>query len=248
MRRRGSDWESERLIGGAIEAAPIAFSVLSDEGRYVAANRAASSFSGYSRPELLRLSSTDLSADPARSLAAMETAFTTGSASGVRRLLRADGSVLQVQYRLAAAELGDDRLLVAAWWPVDADVEPAGEPVENGTPSESGAHARVLGLAFQRAPIAVTVSDGAGNYLALNDRACEITGHSRAEMFDLGAFGVVKSPGPPPGGDLTRLPGIRSGEAELRCSDGTTKTVTFRAATTVLAKQKVRIGVWWETG
>lgn len=44
------------------------------------------------------------------------------------------------------------------------------------------------------------------------------------------------------------LPGIRSGEAELRCRDGTTKTVAFRAATTTLAKQRVRIGVWWETG
>jgi len=247
-RRRETNWESERLIGGAIEAAPIAFSVLSDEGRYVAANRAASSFSGYSRHELLRLSSTDLSADPERSRAAIESTFRTGSASGVRRLLRADGSILQVEYRLAAAELGDDRLLVAAWWPLDEGVEPADEPSENGMSPDSGAHARVLGLAFQRAPIAVTVSDGAGNYLALNDRACEITGYSRSELFDLGAFGVVMSPGPPSGGDLTRLPGIRSGEAELRCRGGTVKTVSFRAATTVLAKQKVRIGVWWETG
>ena len=248
VRRRESDWESERLIGGAIEAAPIAFSVLSDDGRYVAANRAASSFSGYPRDELLRLASTDLSADPERSRAAMESAFRTGSASGVRRLLRADGSILQVEYRLASAELGEDRLLVAAWWPVDADVEPADEPAANGRSSDSRAHARVLGLAFQRAPIAVTVSDGAGNYLALNDRACGITGYSRAEMFELGAFGVVKSPGPPSGGDLTRIPGIRSGEAELLCRDGTMKTVSFRAATTVLAKQKVRIGVWWEAG
>lgn len=249
-RRRESGWESERLIGGAIEAAPIAFSVLSEEGRYLAANRAASRFSGYPRAELLQLSSTDLSADPERTRAAIENAFGTGSGSGQRRLRRADGSVLLVQYRLAPAELGPDRLMVAAWWPEDADeeLEAEEEPLESEAASDSRAQERVLGLAFQRAPIAVTVSDGAGNYLALNDRACEITGYSRAELFELGAFGVVVSPGRPAVADLTRLPGIRRGEAELRCRDGTTKIVAFRAATTILAKQRVRIGVWWETG
>lgn len=250
VRRRESDWESERLIGGAIEAAPIAFSVLSEDGRYLAANRAASRFSGYPRAELLELHSTDLSADPDRTEQAIADAFRTGSGSGVRRLLCADGSILPVQYRLAPAELGPDRLMVAAWWPADeeAEVELAEDSFDDPAAADSGAHERVLGLAFQRAPIAVTVSDGAANYLALNDRACEITGYSRPELFELGAFGIVISPGPPEGGDLTRLPGIRSGVAELRCGDGTTKRVGFRAATTVLAKQKVRIAVWWETG
>lgn len=249
-RRRESDWESERLIGGAIEAAPIAFSVLSEDGRYLAANRAASRFSGHPRAELLKLRSTDLSADPARTSEAIRSAFLTGSGSGVRRLLRADGSIFLVHYRLASAQLGPDRLMVAAWWPAEPDdeTESGDEPPASGVTPDSRAHERVLGLAFQRAPIAVTVSDRAGAYLALNDRACEITGYSRAELFDLGAFGVVTSPGPPAGGDLTLLPGIRSGEAELRCSDGSTKKVSFRAATTVLARQKVRIGVWWETG
>lgn len=154
---------------------------------------------------------------------------------------------MPVEYRLALAELAGDRLLVAAWWPVEAVDEPEDAPAEDLPTSVSRAQERVLVLAFQRAPIAVTVSDGAASYLALNDKACEITGHSRAELFELGAFGVVVAPGPPESGDLTELPGIRSGEAELRCRDGTTKTVGFRAATTVLGKQKVRIGVWRET-
>ena len=249
MRRRESDWESERLIGGAIEAAPIAFSVMAEDGRYLAANRAASGFTGYPRAELLEMSSTDLSADPERTRQAIARAFETGAGAGVRRLRRADGAILSVQYRLAPAQLGPDRLMVAAWWPADdAEVEPAGEPLDDGATPDAGTHERVLGLAFQRAPIAVTVSDGAGNYLALNDRACEITGYSRSELFELGAFGVVVRPGPPESGDLTQHPGIRSGEAELRCRDGSAKTVSFRAATTIIAKQKVRIGVWWETG
>jgi len=136
VRRRGSDWESERLIGGAIEAAPIAFSVLSDEGRYVSANHAASSFSGYSRAELLRMASTELSADPDRTRAAIESAFRTGSGSGVRRLLRADGSILEVQYRLAPAELAGDRLMVAAWWPAAPIDEHEDEAPRSGVRSE----------------------------------------------------------------------------------------------------------------
>lgn len=247
-RRRESNWESERLIGGAIEAAPIAFSVMAEDGRYLAANRAASRFSGYTRAELLRSRSIDLSADPERTRAAIEDAFRTGSGAGVRKLRRADGAILHVQYRLAPAELGPDRLMVAAWWPEDGEETAAGEvPEDDAVSADSGTHERVLGLAFQRAPIAVTVSDGAANYLALNDRACEITGYSRSELFELGAFGVVITPGRPAEGDLTLLPGIRSGEAEIRLRDGSTKTVAFRAATTILARQKVRIGVWWET-
>ena len=247
--RRESNWESERLIGGAIEAAPIAFSVMAEDGSYLAANRAASRFSGYTRAELLGLRSTDLSADPERTSAAIEEAFRTGSGAGVRKLRRADGSIFRVQYRLAPAELGPDRLMVAAWWPDESEENAAGhEPADEEVSSDSATHERVLGLAFQRAPIAVTVSDGAAKYLAINDRACELTGYSRSELFELGAFGVVVAPGPPAGGDLTSLPGIRSGEAELRCRDGSTKTVAFRAATTILAQQKVRIGVWWETG
>jgi PAS domain S-box-containing protein len=247
-RRRESNWESERLIGGAIEAAPIAFSVMAEDGRYLAANRAASRFSGYTRAELLRSRSTDLSADPERTTAAIADAFRTGSGAGVRKLRRADGSILRVQYRLAPADLGLDRLMVAAWWPEEDEETAADEaPADDAVSADSGTHERVLGLAFQRAPIAVTVSDGAANYLALNDRACEITGYSRSELFELGAFGVVITPGPPPGDDLTLLPGIRSGEAQLRLRDGSTKTVAFRAATTILAQQKVRIAVWWET-
>jgi PAS domain S-box-containing protein len=250
VRRRDSGWESERLIGGAIEAAPIAFTVLAEDGRYLAANGAASRFSGYSRGELLGMRSADLSADRTRTTDAIETVFRTGSGAGVRQLLRADGSILPVQYRLAPAKLGPDRLMVAAWWPAEAEDEAGAdeEPADGAAAADSAAQARILGLAFQRAPIAVTVSDRAGSYLALNDRACEITGYSRAELFELGAFGVVVSPGPPAGGDLTLLPGIRSGEAEVRCRGGSMKTVSFRAATTILARQKVRIGVWWETG
>lgn len=248
-RRRESNWESERLIGGAIEAAPIAFSVMAEDGSYLAANRAASRFSGYPRAELLRLRSTDLSADPERTRAAIESAYRTGGDAGVRTLRRLDGSIVRVQYRLAPAALGPDRLMVAAWWPEEGEDAVAEEAtVDEDVSPDAATHERVLGLAFQQAPIAVTVSDGAGDYLALNDRACEITGYSRRELFELGAFGVVVAPGRPSGGDLTALPGIRSGEAELRCRDGTTKTVAFRAATTILAKQKVRIAVWWETG
>jgi PAS domain S-box-containing protein len=245
--RRDSGWESERLIGGAIEAAPIAFTVLLENGRYVAANRAASRLTGYTRSELLELSTSDLSDDPERSGRAVASALETGSGSGVRRVRRKDGTVFSAEYRLAPASMGRERLIVAAWWPEDPAIEAGGDDVFDSDPASLlRAQERVLGVAFQQAPIAVTVSDGEGNYLALNDRACEITGYTRSELFDLGAFGIVITPGRP-GGSLVDLPGIRAGTAELRLRDGTTKFVAFRAATTDLGSEQVRIGVWWET-
>ncbi len=244
--RRDSGWESERLIGGAIEAAPIAFTVLLESGSYVAANGTAARLSGYSRTELLRLSTGELSADPARTERVVAEAFKTGAGAGVREVRRKDGSVFTAEYRLAPAELGRDRLIVAAWWPTDPAFEATVEaPDEIGAASLLRAQERVLGVAFQRAPIAVSVTDGDGGYLALNDRASELTGYARTELFELGAFGIVLSPDRPAGSLLDR-PGIRSGTAELRMRDGSTATVAFRTATTVLGSQQVRISVWWE--
>ena len=242
--RRAGHWESGRLIGNAIEAAPIAFVVLDASGRYVAANRAACDFTGYSRAELLRFSTTDLSADPERTLAAFDAASRDGLGSGTRRMRRKDGTVVPVEYRLAKATLGGENLVVSAWWP-DGQVE-VEEPSTPESPSISREQERVLGLAFQNAPIAVIVADGASNYLAVNDRACEIAGYSPEELYELGAWGIVESPRTLEGQDTTMLPGIRSGEAEIRCGDGTSKRVGFRVATTTLGPQKVRIAVWWE--
>ncbi|HST25057.1 MAG TPA: PAS domain S-box protein [Gaiellaceae bacterium] len=236
------------MLGNAIEAAPIAFTVLVRSGRYVAANGAASRLSGYTRPELLTLSTDDLSADRKRTRAAIAEAFRTGHGAGIRELRRKDGSVVPMEFRLAAAELAGDPLLVAAWWPADGEEPAELEPVEEESAAVSRAQERVLGLAFQQAPIAVTVSDADAAYLALNDRACAITGYSRAELFELGAWGVVVAPRDRVGSDLLATPGIRSGEATVRCADGSTKKVEFRAATTTLGRRQVRIAVWWESG
>ena len=244
--RPTGQWESGRLIGNAVEAAPIAFVVLDASGRYLAANRAACRLSGYSRSELLRLSTVDLSGDQARTEVAFDAAFGSGSGSGVRQLRRKDGTVVPVEYRLARASLAGEQLLVSTWWPRD---EPAGEEDDNTepeSPSISREQERVLGIAFQNAPIAVIVADGASNYLAVNERACEIAGYTREELYERGAWGIVESPRALEGRDLTTLPGIRSGEADIRCGDGTRKRVGFRVATTTLGPQKVRIAVWWE--
>jgi PAS domain S-box-containing protein len=244
--RPTGQWESGRLIGNAIEAAPIAFVLLDSSGRYRAANRAACRFSGYSRAELLKLATTDLSGDPAITRAAFEAAFETGSGFGVRKLRRKDGRVLPVEYRLARGGLGGEQLLVSAWWPQEPDVDFADDGGEPESASISREQERVLGVAFQAAPIAVIVADGAANYLALNERVCELTGYSREELYALGAWGIVESPRTLEGRDLTTLPGIRSGEAEVRRRDGTLVRVGFRVATSTLGPQKVRIAVWWE--
>jgi PAS domain S-box-containing protein len=244
--RQTGQWESGRLIGNAIEAAPIAFVVLDSSGRYRAANRAACRFSGYLRSELLGLSTADLSGDPVVTRAAFEAAFATGSGFGVRKLRRKDGRVVPVEYRLGRGSLGGEQLLVSAWWPQEQDADPGEDGAEPESASISREQERVLGVAFQNAPIAVIVADGSSNYLAVNDRACEIARYSREELYDLGAWGIVESPRTLEGQDLTALPGIRGGEAEIRRGDGTLARVGFRVATTTLGPQSVRIAVWWE--
>jgi PAS domain S-box-containing protein len=243
---RGRDqWTSERLIGGAIEAAPIAFAVLAEDGRYVAVNRAASFLSGYGRDELLSLRTSDLSADPRRTRAAVESVFRAGSGSGERQLRRRDGSVVRVDYRLAAAELAGERLLVATWWPVEES-----DTGESGPHEDLGALARtqerLMGVAFQRAPIAVTVTDRVGGFLAVNDKACELSGYDRDGLFECDAWEIVVAPRELAGRDLTAIGGIRAGEATIRRKGGGTQTVGFRVATSTLASEPVRIAVWWE--
>jgi PAS domain S-box-containing protein len=239
-------WESGRLIGNAIEAAPIAFVVLDSSGRYRAANRAACRLSGYSRSELLRLTTTDLSGDPGVTRAAFEAAFSTGSGFGVRKLRRKDGRVVPVEYRLARGGLGGEELLVSAWWPQEPEADFEADDAEPESASISREQERVLGVAFQNAPIAVVVADGASSYLAVNDRACEIAKYSREQLYELGAWGIVESSRELEGTDMTSLPGIRRGVAEIRCGDGTLRPVGFRVATSTLGRHKVRIAVWWE--
>lgn len=64
-------------------------------------------------------------------------------------LRRADGSIVRVQYRLAPAELGPDRLMVAAWWPEDEeDMVAEAAADDEGVSPDAATHERVLGLAF----------------------------------------------------------------------------------------------------
>jgi PAS domain S-box-containing protein len=243
---QAGEWASERLIGGAIEAAPIAFVVLSVDGRYVAANRAASRFSGYSRSELMSLRSGDLSADPKRTQATIEAVLRTGGGAGERDILRKDGSVLRVQFRLGPAQLGEERVLVAAWWPTNKlDPADADELVEEDSKPLARTQERLTGLVFQKAPIAITITDRAGLYLAVNDKATEITGYSREELLALDAWAIAVPSRRPPGEDLTAL-GARDGQASICCKDGTVKQVEFRVATTTLGHEQVRISLWWE--
>jgi PAS domain S-box-containing protein len=236
-------WASERLLGEAIEHAPIAFTVVDTTGVIVAVNRTACLLSGYGRDELVGCSAQELpflaALEPIPDGGEGETVGSTGE------LIRRDGSLLRLEYRLGRS--GDEAgfMLVGAWWPREAAELPSEPPAES--PALAQAALRWMGVAFQHAPIPIVVIDDEGEYVAVNDAACQVSGYPRDELVELGPWELTVSPKEDPSADLTTRPGICGGQALIRCKDGALKNVAFEAATSTAEGRPVRIAVWWET-
>lgn len=111
---------------------------------------------------------------------------------------------------------------------------------------ESSIQATLLGEAFENAPIAAIVLDDAGNYVAANRAACELTGYSRAELLALGlhrtsadAAGVNDRLAEVAAGRLT------GGRARLRRKDGSECKVDYRVGETRTAGVPFYVSVFW---
>lgn len=90
------------LLGEAIDAGPALVFVADEEMQYVAVNETACTVLGYEREELLAMRATDVSASENASEAFAQM-VATGEAAGRARLVRKDGSTLEVDYRAARA-------------------------------------------------------------------------------------------------------------------------------------------------
>jgi DNA-binding CsgD family transcriptional regulator len=93
--------------------------------------------------------------------------------------------------------------------------------------SEQGAHEGILGTAVEAAAAAVFVTDEDGHFVAANRFACQMLGHSRADLKLLRLPELVvgsKLPLPLP-------PGSQVGIAPLRRRDGTNVTVRYQVRT-----------------
>jgi PAS domain S-box-containing protein len=94
--RRG---EAEAVLAKLAEL-PVAILIANDRARYVEVNAAATTLTGYSRSELLRMSVWDLTPQPDRStgMTAWEGFLRTGEQSGTYSIKRKDGTVIHAVY------------------------------------------------------------------------------------------------------------------------------------------------------
>ena len=83
---------------------PVAILIANNRSRYVDANRAATVLTGYSHAELLRMSLSDLTADPRRAAASRlwRDFLKRGTMSGKYPLRRKDGTTVVARYFAAA--------------------------------------------------------------------------------------------------------------------------------------------------
>src|SRR6476469_461368 len=99
-------------------------------------------------------------------------------------------------------------------------------------------HLALLADAIENAPFAVSLFDEDGNYVAVNARACELTGYTREELIAMGPFGLaVRGEGFAKRTFEEALAGERvSGTARIRRKDGTTVDIAYRIGPTRVGK------------
>jgi PAS domain S-box-containing protein len=117
------DVVQETLLGEALEHGPMGAIVLDEQGRYLAANRAACRLTGYTRDELLRLGPTDLAADASVVPARLEEMDAGTLEHGVTELRRQDGSLLTVEFRVGATRSGGLPYFVLLFWEHEAQAD-----------------------------------------------------------------------------------------------------------------------------
>jgi PAS domain S-box-containing protein len=106
----------ETLLGEALEHAPVGALVLDETGRYLAANRTACRLTGYERSELLSLSPTDLSVEPATVPTKLNEMATGELNHGSTCMRCKDGDVVTVEYRVGATRSGGLPYFVFVFW------------------------------------------------------------------------------------------------------------------------------------
>jgi PAS domain S-box-containing protein len=117
------DAVQETLLGEALEHAPVGALVLDEQGRYLAANRMACELTGYTRTELLCLTSADLAVEPAKVPGKLEAMASGELQQGSAGLRCKDGSVATMDYRVGATRSGGLPYFVLVFWEHE-DCEP----------------------------------------------------------------------------------------------------------------------------
>jgi PAS domain S-box-containing protein len=120
---RAADGIQTTLLGEVIDTADVAVFVFDEDENYVAVNRRACELTGYTREEILEMRVREISPRPARTLKHLEEVSRGRRNRGTAKLLRKDGTVIEVAYRASHATIAGMPFLVGFCWP--ARPEPA---------------------------------------------------------------------------------------------------------------------------
>jgi PAS domain S-box-containing protein len=105
----------ERLLGEAFEHGPVATIVFDEQGRFIAANRAACDLTGYARDELLARGTAGLAVETGIEKRLREMAA-GGRTVGREQVRRKDGAVVEVDYRIGETRVSGLPFYVAVFW------------------------------------------------------------------------------------------------------------------------------------
>jgi PAS domain S-box-containing protein len=114
-------------------------------------------------------------------------------------------------------------------------------------PDTDAVQETLLGEALEYAPVGAIVLDEHGRYLAANRMACQLTGYSRQELLNRGPAALAIDPQRVPE-RLRALAGghLDHGTSSIRCSDGSIKTMDYRAGATRSGGLPFFVVVFWE--
>ena len=101
---------------------------------------------------------------------------------------------------------------------------------EGSAASSALVQSTLLGELLEHANVGALAADS-GRYIAANEYACELTGYERSELIGR------------PVGELSLQRG--SGVSALRCKDGATIDVEYRAVEATLSGLPVMVGLFW---
>jgi PAS domain S-box-containing protein len=103
----------------------------------------------------------------------------------------------------------------------------------------------LLGEVFDNLDAGVFVADEQGRYVAVNRRACELTGYTREELLGKTVHDIAVDTS-----DYTPAISGRKdvGTVALRRKDGTHVQVEWRVATTTIAGMEFYVGFNWRVG
>lgn len=105
------------LVGEALEHGPVAVFVFDDEGRYLAVNGMACRLLGYQRDDLLARRIGELSVQTASEAVQSYLAAMEAGTEATTEVRHADGSILRLHFRAAAARVAGMPVFVGVAWP-----------------------------------------------------------------------------------------------------------------------------------